>query len=66
MKPSVENHHLLCMGVMAQCYEHVPESLQNAIYEGIEQAINLGFKLTIPEEWQNPPKKENWHKKAVA
>lgn len=40
-----EQHHELCLGVLAQCYKHVPPELQQAIYEGIEYAAELGFPV---------------------
>ena len=46
-------HHVLCLGVLARCYEHVPVNLKLAIYEGIAEAALLGIPVKIPKEWEN-------------
>ena len=36
------NHHLMCLGVMQQCYPQVDSGLRRAIEQGIAEAIELG------------------------
>lgn len=49
-----EAHHMLCLGVMARCYEHVPEDLRAAIKQGVELAQGLGMEVSVPAEWMDP------------
>jgi hypothetical protein len=52
---TAEQHHLLCMGVMAECYQHVPEELRIAIYDGITLAQKMGAPLDPENVDRNLP-----------
>ena len=41
----VAQHHLLCIGIMAQCYRHVPQHLKRAIIEGAQAAKMMGAEI---------------------
>lgn len=43
---TVEQHHRLCLGVLALCYQHVPDHLQRSIMEGLEAAEKMGAGIT--------------------
>lgn len=43
---TVEEHHELCIGVLACCYKHVPPDLQRAIMEGLRAAQQMGMDIT--------------------
>lgn len=40
-----DEHHELCLGVMARCYPRVGKDLQQAIREGVESAAALGIPV---------------------
>ena len=42
---AVEEHHLLCIGVLACCYQHVPAELKSAITEACETAKAMGMNI---------------------
>ena len=42
---TMEQHHELCLGVMADCYPFVDAIRKQAIREGIESARLLGFPV---------------------
>lgn len=50
-----EQHHGLCLGVMAQCYPLVNETLKQAIREAIESAALLGFPVSTKNLEQGGP-----------
>lgn len=41
-----DEHHELCLGVMARCYPYVSDDLKQAIREGIESAAQLGIPVS--------------------
>jgi hypothetical protein len=43
---TTEQHHELCIGVMAACYPYVDAGLKQAIREGIESAALLGIPVS--------------------
>lgn len=43
---TVEQHHKLCLGVLALCHAHVPVHLQRAILEGLESAKQMGAPIS--------------------
>ena len=42
---TVAQHHQLCLGVLAMCYQHVPDHLQLAIIEGLTAAKKMGSPI---------------------
>ena len=42
---TVAQHHALCLGMLAQCYRHVPAHLKRAILEGAEAAKLMGAPI---------------------
>lgn len=44
MVNALRRHHECCIGVMALCYEHVPDELKEAIRQGVAAARELGFE----------------------
>lgn len=50
-----EQHHELCLGVMARCYPFVDEDLKQAIREGIESARLLGIPIDCRNLEQGGP-----------
>lgn len=44
---TMEQHHELCLGVMAGCYPFVDAGMKQAIREGVEAAALLGFPVSI-------------------
>lgn len=42
---SVEQHHKLCIGVLAMCYKHVPWELKRAIRDGCLAAKDMGMQI---------------------
>ena len=42
---TVAEHHLLCIGVLACCYAHVPARLKMAITEACESAKAMGLNI---------------------
>jgi hypothetical protein len=42
---TLEQHHELCLGVMAGCYRYVDATQKQAIREGVESARLLGFPV---------------------
>ncbi len=42
---TVEKHHMLCLGVMACCFEHVPFPLKAAIMESLASAKEMGLSI---------------------
>ena len=42
---TVQQHHELCIGNLACCYEHVPPGLKLAILEGIRAAQKMGMNI---------------------
>lgn len=42
---TVIEHHGLCVGILATCYEHVPPDLQIAIAESLEGAKEMGMNI---------------------
>ena len=39
---TVAQHHAACLGILNSCYRHVPADLQEAIYQGIQAAKDMG------------------------
>lgn len=44
---TVQEHHLLTIGNLAMCYEHVPLPLQYAIREALESAQQMGLNISL-------------------
>lgn len=42
---TVQMHHELCIGLLAQCYEHVPIVPRLAIHQGCEAARLMGLPI---------------------
>lgn len=42
---TVIEHHGLCIGILATCYEHVPLDLQIAIAESLDAAKQMGMNI---------------------
>lgn len=42
---TVTEHHVLSIGLLATCYEHVPGELQSAIAEAFESAKQMGLNI---------------------
>lgn len=40
-----DEHHELCLGVMARCYPFVGDELKQAIREGVESAAQIGIPV---------------------
>lgn len=45
---TVNEHHLRCLGVLAECYPHVPGALKQSILEAACSARKMGCPI-IPE-----------------
>jgi hypothetical protein len=43
----IRQHHELCLGVLALCYQHVPADLKLAIEGGVEYAAQLGIPVSV-------------------
>lgn len=42
---TVEDHHLLSIGVLALCFKHVPDDLKRAIVEALNSAHEMGLNI---------------------
>lgn len=42
---TVKEHHLLCIGVLAHCFQYVPPELQCAIAESLQSARAMGVNI---------------------
>ncbi len=42
---TVAQHHAICLGLLAQCYRHVPPHLKKAIVQGAESAKAMGAPI---------------------
>lgn len=42
---TVQEHHELCMGVLACCFQHVPTHIRAAIYQACQSAQAMGMKI---------------------
>lgn len=42
---TVAQHHALCLGMLAQCYRHVPSHLKRAILQGAQAAKKMGAPI---------------------
>lgn len=42
---TVEQHHRLCVGVLAWCYQYAPPELQQAIMQGLEAYRAMGAPI---------------------
>jgi hypothetical protein len=52
---TIEQHHELCLGIMALCYPQVDARTQQAIREGVESAQALGVPVNTRNLEQGGP-----------